>query len=811
MAEVGNASLRRAFIRLQGLTRLKSEFTERFASPHFHASLPFPFAIFRGEARLVVSMRFTRRSLFTSLLFLLVANTATGNTKFSLQLPWYHQFQFAGFYAAKEKGFYRDAGLEVEILDGQPLRNISEYVVEVPGRFGISNTDLLISRIKGLDVVTVAAIFQHSAEVLITLKKSGIRKPSDLAGKKVMARFGPTFQSPAIRAMFTAEGIASEKMQWVAHSWNENDLKSGKVDAMSGYITAQIPKFRRDHVAIHVLNPLNYGIDFYGDLLFTSGETIRQSGDEVRAFTKASLEGWRYAFDHVDEMVDRILEMPNVVERGIDRELLLAEAKEMRHLFEPDLIEIGYSNARRWERILQAYRSANLAPENFSMDGFFLQAPGQIRKLRQARLIQASITLTLLTVLIFLWIFQLRRQVKWKTRDLREVATKSEEQKELAERANNVKSLFLANMSHEIRTPLTAILGFVEILKDEHLTVSERSEYLAIIERTGQSLATILNDILDLAKVEAGRLEIRESPCNLTAIIDDIEKLIQMRSKGQNVSITFTAERIDTREIITDPIRFKQIVLNVVGNAVKFTSQGAVKVLYDVADGMITIRVSDTGIGIAPEDQAALFQPFYQADQSFRKEYSGTGLGLAISKRLAQLLGGDVTLERSGLNEGTEFKVRIAYRPSGVARGVGDGSLVSSFKPTPHQLAGKKILVVDDSEDNQLLVKLFLEKEGADVTLVENGYEAVKIALNRTFDLIFMDIQMPVMDGYSAIAVIRRNGYSAPIIALTANAMSEDLDRCLEAGCDDFLSKPVKKMDLIQFAVRYSTRNHSAE
>lgn len=747
--------------------------------------------------------------LLTFTVFFLVASNATAKTQFSLQLPWYHQFQFAGFYAAQAKGFYREAGLEVEILSGKPGQTINEYVVAGPGRFGISNTDLLISRVQGLDVVTVAAIFQHSAEVLLTLEKSGIRKPSDLAGKKIMASFGTISKSPAIRAMFIAEGLAPEKMTWVPHTWNDLALKKGEVDAMSGYITTQVPQFRRDHVAIHVLKPLNYGIDFYGDLLYTSGETLRHSGEGVRAFTKASLEGWRYAFEHVDEMIDLILKMPNVTERGIDRELLRAEAAEMRRLFEPDLIEIGYSNSRRWERILQYYKSAGLAPEKFVLDGFFLQEPGHLRKLRQARLFQASITLALLATLITLWIFQLRRQVTKKTQDLQEAVTKSEEQREIAERANSVKSLFLANMSHEIRTPLTAILGFVEILKDGHHTESERKEYLAIIERTGHCLAAILNDILDLAKVEAGQLEIHEAPCNLPALMDDIEKLVRLRNQEQNITITFAVSTLESREVVTDPLRFKQIVLNVVGNAVKFTPKGYVGIVYGAENGKITIRVSDTGIGISAEDQANLFHPFSQADQSFRKEYGGTGLGLSIPKRLAQLLGGDITLERSKLNAGTEFKITIAYRPAAAFSSWGQRkvSLAPEAHPASDRLLGKKILVVDDSEDNQLLVKIFLEKEGAEVSVVENGYEAVKATLKQTFDVVFMDIQMPVMDGYSATATLRRNGYSAPIIALTANAMSEDLDRCLEAGCDDFLSKPVKKVDLIQFAVRYANRD----
>lgn len=733
---------------------------------------------------------------------------AQARPKITLQLRWYHQFQFAGYYAAQLKGFYEQAGIDVEIREGRPGLDSTEYVLADQNRYGIGSTNILSERAAGRKVVGTAVLFQHSPEVLISLAKTQIKKPSDLAGKTVMVRDIAKYPIPHYKAMLIREGISPEKVRWAGHTWNYEDLIQGKVQAMSGYLTADVPKFQKRGIDIRILNPIDYGIDFYGDLLFTSEETIENDPELARTFTKASLQGWQYAFANENEIIDHILAMPEVLARGITREDLQVEAREMRKLVEPDLITIGHSNEWRWERIVEVYKRLGQLPADFSLAGALIEDESHAREKWRARALLISALFLCLGSLTLLWIYALRKQVATQTRALRDEMRKSELARLEAENASQIKSRFLANMSHEIRTPLTAILGYTELLKDERRSAEERAQYLSVISRTGSSLSTILNDILDLSKVEASSISIEKSHCSLQNLLSDVESLLHLKCGEKQIQLTFVAEGKVPETIVTDPIRLKQILLNVVGNAIKFTTRGKVEVRFGVSGSELHFRVKDTGIGIPFEEQAKLFQPFTQVDQTLQKEYGGAGLGLSISKKLAQLLGGDLSLEDSIPARGSTFLIRIAYEP-GSAKQVEHPAKNPNATPTTQSLQGKRILIADDCVDNQNLVRLFLEKEGALVVLARNGEEAVSRALEQPYDLIMMDIQMPVLDGYAATTKLRAKGYSAPIVALTANAMKEDLERCVEAGCDATLPKPVKKAELIDFALRYAKKSGS--
>jgi hypothetical protein len=363
--------------------------------------------------------------------------------------------------------------------------------------------------------------------------------------------------------------------------------------------------------------------------------------------------------------------------------------------------------------------------------------------------------------------------------------------RQIAERANRIKSLFLANMSHEIRTPLNAILGFVDLLKDTSLTARERLQYLGIIERTGFNLATIINDILDISKVEAGKLEIEATTGSLTQLINDLRFLLGLRCEEKGIYLRFHHDGLP-EHIATDLNRYKQILFNVIGNAIKFTKDGGVTVSFGIRDEILYCTVDDTGIGVLPENRDKLFRTFSQVDPSIRKEFGGTGLGLILSKRLAGMLGGDVRLEESLPGRGSRFVVTIAYKA---------GAPISR-KPirssrTTRSLDGKRILLVEDSVDNQILAQQYLLREGAEVDIANHGVEALANMDRTSYDLVLMDMQMPIMDGYTATHQLRERGCRTPIIALTAHAMKEDLDKCLSAGCDSYLSKPIRRQDLI--------------
>ena len=382
-----------------------------------------------------------------------------------------------------------------------------------------------------------------------------------------------------------------------------------------------------------------------------------------------------------------------------------------------------------------------------------------------------------------------------------------ERSKDEAEAANVAKSAFLANMSHEIRTPMNAILGFAELMKRGFdANAGERDEYVEIIHSSGQHLLGLINDILDLSKVESGRMEVEWIDCEPHQLLHEVVSVLKARAKEKQLELDFTIEGYIPQIIKADPLRLRQILTNLAGNAIKFTETGGVELFtraYVRPDGVpaIQFEVRDTGIGIPQDKLETVFNPFSQADESTTRRFGGTGLGLSISRKLAQLMGGTVTAT-SEFGKGSSFVAEIQlYTEPNVQLLDHDDAVkrLEAVRDTSNEaveLPAGRVLVVDDGESNRKLIELLLTRAGVTVETATNGEEAVKAVLGDSFDAILMDVQMPVMDGYTAMQLIREAGHSLPIVALTAHAMNEERDRALASGFSHFLPKPVDIDDL---------------
>jgi two-component system, sensor histidine kinase len=383
-----------------------------------------------------------------------------------------------------------------------------------------------------------------------------------------------------------------------------------------------------------------------------------------------------------------------------------------------------------------------------------------------------------------------------------------------AESANIAKSRFLANMSHEIRTPLSAVLGFSDVLSQGGLSAADRDEFLASISRNGKLLLRIIDDILDLSRIEAQKIELEKSSFDLDELLKDLEVTLSNKALDKGISLEFSNSAGKNGPYLGDPLRLKQILLNLVGNAIKFTHSGGVSVdsscrdLPKLAESSadlceLKFTIKDTGIGLCPSDALKLFEPFAQADTSTQRKYGGTGLGLAISKQLARTMGGDVVLTHSAPGEGSTFEVtlKVPHAPESEDASTEKTKPMPSSKSSPgdaaSSLRGKRVLVVDDVPDNRILLERYLKPSGIVVKTASGGHEAVELMRTSEWDAVLMDIQMPNMDGYEATAQLRKLGFKKPIIALTAHAMKEELERCLAAGCDQTMTKPVAKKELI--------------
>ncbi len=392
-----------------------------------------------------------------------------------------------------------------------------------------------------------------------------------------------------------------------------------------------------------------------------------------------------------------------------------------------------------------------------------------------------------------------------------------EEFSDAADAANHAKSGFLANMSHELRTPMTAILGFSDLLldsvqKEEDLAAAET------IKRNGEYLLELINGILDLAKIEAGRLEVERITCSPVNVVKDVVSLMQVRADAKGLPLKVEHVGAIPETVVCDPTWLRQILTNLLGNAIKFTESGSIRLVTRFVHGStkpacLQFDVIDTGIGMAPDQAVRLFEPFAQADVSTTRKFGGTGLGLTISKRLAELLRGDISVA-SEPGKGTTFSLTIGTEVldsspvlENAPRILCDNDRDAKALVVLDSGLNCRILLAEDGPDNQRLICFILRKAGADVALAENGQLAYASALlahdeGRPFDVILMDMQMPIMDGYEATRALREAGYAAPIVALTANAMVGDEEKCREAGCDGYATKPIDRTKLLEIIGR---------
>jgi signal transduction histidine kinase/HPt (histidine-containing phosphotransfer) domain-containing protein/ActR/RegA family two-component response regulator len=414
---------------------------------------------------------------------------------------------------------------------------------------------------------------------------------------------------------------------------------------------------------------------------------------------------------------------------------------------------------------------------------------------------------------------QLEQQVVERTRQLTNLNADLISAVERAEAGSRAKSAFLANMSHEIRTPMTAILGYADMLLDPHRTVSDRHDSLQVIRRNARHLMDLINDVLDVSKIEAEKMSVEKITFELPQIIADVVSMVRPRAIDKGLGFHLNFSSLIPATVQGDPVRLKQVLLNILGNALKFTERGVISLSVGCEPlprgSRLRFDVNDTGVGLAPDQIQRLFKPFMQADDSTTRKFGGTGLGLVISKKLVQLMGGDITVV-SQPGRGSTFTIQIEDGPLDGAEmlaGLSE-SLLSGHQETKDSQETKlrgRILLAEDGQDNQCLISMLLREAGAEVVLAENGRIAVELATTQQFDLILMDMQMPELDGYGATSALRSKGHTLPIIALTAHAMADDRAKCIAAGCSDYCTKPIEKARLLRVARHYLEKSASEQ
>tara|TARA_R110002096_G_scaffold97694_22_gene217871 strand:- start:7382 stop:9250 length:1869 start_codon:yes stop_codon:yes gene_type:complete len=582
----------------------------------------------------------------------LIAQSSTASQepikKVTLQLKWKHQFQFAGYYAAIEKGFYKDLGIDVTLVEASEDFEPAEAVFDGNAEFGIATSDIIILRSQGKDAVLLASIFQHSPQILIAAKSSGIENTQGLFGKRVALE--P--HTADIITYMRDEGVSLNEINRFSHSYGIEQLINGEVDAMTAYKSDEPFLLTQTGFDYIIIDPSMGGIDFYGDILFTTEELIKQDPVLVENFRKASLKGWEYALKNSGEIIDLIY---SKYTQRHTKEHLEFEARRMQLLIMPDVVEIGYSNPERWKRILEIYGEQNMLQSKLSIDGLFYSDYVEDEAPFPWKLITALSTLIILIASVSIFYYNTSRRLKTESSKRLLVQQELMQSETKLKEANATKDKFYSIIAHDLRNPLSAILGFTElILMDEkNENKKENREFLKIIKETILHTATLLNNLLTWSRSQLGDIEFRPEIYRLTQFIED--NIAFVKGPATQKHITIHSHITPECTIFGDANMINTIIRNLLSNAIKFTSDfGEVNIKAIMTPTFCEISITDNGIGISPVDQSNLFDTNTKFTSEGTNAEKGTGLGLLLSKEFIEKHGGTIWLE-SEVDKGSTF------------------------------------------------------------------------------------------------------------------------------------------------------------
>ena len=562
----------------------------------------------------------------------------------TLQLKWKHQFQFAGYYAAIKKGFYREEGLKVHLKELGLDTNVVDTVINGKADFGIAISDLVRVRSQGVPVVALAVIYQHSPLVLATSENSGIEELHQLAGKRVSLET----HSADIHAMLETARLKDSIVR-TDHLFNPNDLFTHKVDALSIYTSTETFLFRQENFKYRLFSPRNYGIDFYGDTLFTTEKMIADNPELVNNFREASIKGWNYALSHADEIINYILE--NYGERH-SREHLFFEAQKTMDLVQSDLVEVGYMHEDRWKDIYKIYQSVGMIDGPVDFDAFIYKPEPDFSKFYNL-IIAISLILLVITIVAVVYLF-INRKLKLQIAESNSLRKQLKDHADDLKRSNEALESFALIASHDLQEPLRKIISFGDRIQQNVPMEDRDSSYMERMQSATRRMQTFIKDLLEFSKINSKPREFKLVDLNeiVAEVFSDLETRIEQTRAKVNV------EALPT--ILADRFQIRQLFLNLLSNAMKFHKEGSPPIV-DIKckltpEGFLKISIKDNGMGFDAQDAGIILQPFQRLNG--RSEYEGSGMGLAICDKIVNRHNGFINVESSPGN-GTTFHISL--------------------------------------------------------------------------------------------------------------------------------------------------------
>jgi signal transduction histidine kinase len=563
----------------------------------------------------------------------------------TLQLKWKHQFQFAGYYAAVKKGFYQEAGLKVHFKELDHDTNVVDTVINGDADFGVAISDLIRIRSQGIPVVALAVIYQHSPLALATSANSGMDELHQLSGKRVSLET----HSADILAMLKTANLTKRHLKVTGHLFNPNDLLAHKVDAMSIYTSTETYLFREENFKYRLFSPRNYGIDFYGDTLFTTEKMIADNPELVKNFREASIKGWNYALSHSDEIVKYILEQYG---NRHSREHLLFEAQKTMDLVQPDLLEVGYMHEDRWKHIYEIYKSVGMIDGPVDFDAFIYKPEPDFSKFYNV-IIAISLVLLVITIVAVVYLF-INRKLKLQIAESKILRKQLKDYSADLKRSNEALEDFALIASHDLQEPLRKIISFGDRIKQDVVMEGNASSYMERMQSATRRMQIFIQDLLEFSKINSKPREFKLIDLNdiVAEVLSDLETRIE--HTGGKV----TVDTLPT--IMADKFQIQQLFLNLLSNALKFHKDDTppeIEIKSQLTpDNFWRVSLKDNGIGFDIKHAGQILQPFERLHG--RSKYEGSGMGLAICDKIVERHGGCISVE-SRLEKGSTFYISL--------------------------------------------------------------------------------------------------------------------------------------------------------